>query len=422
MSQLQIGLITLGALIILAVLLFNWWQERAIKREMFRRFDGPLDDVLMDESRAKTTVEPVEEFHIDPEAILEPRTVEMPIDEPLPQEPEATAELPEAMPADEPDVVVEPEPEPVLEAEPPALREETLSEESAPEPIRLSDPEPEIAPPSELPVSVDAQIDEIAIITLNQPCAGAAIRDALQPLPAFQKPVRWLGEDASGKVMLLTKEQEQAQFSRVIAALQLADRSGPVNGEDLRNFHAKVEDLESRIGGALEWREHGDPLQYARELDQFCIDVDVMIGLQLLAGGSPFAGTKLRGIAEANGGVLKEDGQFHFGNESGDSLFVLASLDRKPMNSEMLRTAMLRGVTLLMDIPRVSNGAEVFNQMVLVGRKLETALASKLMDENQRPLGDPEIDKIRQQLKILYSKMFARGVTPGSASALRLFS
>jgi FtsZ-interacting cell division protein ZipA len=164
-------------------------------------------------------------------------------------------------------------------------------------------------------------------------------------------------------------------------------------------------------------------LQYARELDQFCIDVDVMISLQLLAGsGGPFAGTKLRGVVEAGGGELKDDGQFHFADENGQTLFILGSLDRKPLDAETLRTAMLRGVLLQMDLPRIVHGAEAFNQMILVGRKLETALSSKLMDENQRLLGDPEIDKIRQQLKVLYSRMFARGIVPGSPSALRLFS
>lgn len=408
MSQLQIGLITLGALIILAVLLFNWWQERNMRRETFRRFDGPIDDVLMEELRSKPVAEPVEEFHIDTDAVLELRKEVVIVEETIVQ--------PSGF-----DPAEESEPEPAQNQA--IIEEESSIVEFSPAPAPLNDPEPEIATPPRLPVDVDPQIDEIAIITPNQPCTGAAIRDALQPLPAFQKPVRWLGEDPAGNLLLLTKEQELTSFSRIFAALQLADRSGPANGEDLRNFHAKVEDLALRIGGALDWQEHGDPLQYGRELDQFCIGVDVMISLQLLAGGSgPFAGTKLRGMLEAAGGVLKEDGQFHFADERGETQFTITSLDSKPMTAETLRTAMLHGVLLLMDLPRVANGTEVFNQMVLVGRKLEAALSSKLMDENQRPLGDPEIDKIRQQLKILYSKMFARGVVPGSPSALRLFS
>lgn len=418
MSQLQIGLVSLGALIILAVLLFNWWQERNIRREMFRRFEGPIDDVLMEELRVTGPKEAEEEFRIDTDAVLEIRE-EVAIAEYHPESPGET------FPAD---AVVEPEPEDVPEP----MTEEEMSEaqedaipvdEFTPESIRLSDPEPEAPAATELPSLVDPHIDEIAVIKFSQPCSGADIRDALQPLPAFSKSVRWLGQDVEGAWQLLTREQEQTAFSSVICALQLADRSGPANGEDLRNFHAKVEELADRVGGALEWREHGDPLQYARDLDQFCIEVDVMISLQLIAGSSgPFAGTKLRGLAEAGGLTLKEDGQFHHLGEEGDSRFVLACLDKRILTPEVLRTVLLRGVVLMMDVPRVANGVEELNLMVLLGRKLESALSSRLMDENQQPLGDAEIEKIRQQLKIIYSSMFARGIVPGSMSALRLFS
>lgn len=418
MSQLQFGLVSLGALIILAVLLFNWWQERNIKREMVRRFDGPIDDVLMEELRSQHQPEAAEDFRIDPEAVLEISEEATIVDADVEQD---RQDIPS--PAESAETAQnEPEPAQIASVETPP-EQEYLADEIAPEPIRLGDPEPSAPIAAELPPMIDPQIDEIAIITPSQPCSGATIRGALQPLPVFQKSVRWLGQDASGASHPITMEHEQTEFTRIISALQLADRSGPANGEDLRNFHAKVEDIALRIGGEVEWREHSDPLQYARELDQFCIDVDVMISLRLNAGdGASFAGTKLRGVAEAAGLTLQDDGQFHCLNDAGESQFVLACLDRRALTPEVLRTVLLRGVVLMMDVPRVANGAEVFNQMVLLGRKLEAALSTKLMDENQQPLGDAEIEKIRQQLKMIYSKMYARGVSPGNATALRLFS
>lgn len=425
MSQLQIGLVSLGALIILAVLMFNWWQERNIKREMVRRFEGPIDDVLMEELRGGHEAETTEalliddDFRIGSAAVPDEETaipelvekevviaVESMVEEDV--EPEFAEAVPDAAPIPQPDV---------------AAAAEVIADELAPEPVWIGNPADTDALPLELPPNVDPQIDEIAIITPNRACVGGAIREALLPLPVFQKSVRWLGREADGKVSVVTKEHEHTRFTHIVCALQLADRSGPAHGEDLRNFHAKVEDLAARVGGGLEWREHGDPLQYARDLDRFCIDVDVMISLQLTGGGgAPFAGTKLRGVAEAGGLALQEDGQFHYLNEEGASLFVLVSQDRRPLTADLLRTALLHGVVLMMDVPRVANGTEAFNLMVMLGRKLETALSARLMDENQQQLGETEIDKIRQQLKVIYSKMLARGVTPGSASALRLFS
>jgi len=47
MSDLQIGLILLGGLLILGVLLFNWWQDRRIRRRMQDHFPEGEQDPLM---------------------------------------------------------------------------------------------------------------------------------------------------------------------------------------------------------------------------------------------------------------------------------------------------------------------------------------------------------------------------------------
>ncbi len=48
MNDLKLLLILLGALIIVAVIAFNWWQERRLKNETSQRFETPKRDVLMD--------------------------------------------------------------------------------------------------------------------------------------------------------------------------------------------------------------------------------------------------------------------------------------------------------------------------------------------------------------------------------------
>lgn len=47
MSDLQIGLILLGVALILAVLVFNWWQDRRIRRKMRNQFPEREHDPLM---------------------------------------------------------------------------------------------------------------------------------------------------------------------------------------------------------------------------------------------------------------------------------------------------------------------------------------------------------------------------------------
>src|SRR3989344_3727055 len=58
MTDLQLALLALGVVIIVAIVLFNWWQERKLRTEVSQRFDEPQQDALLDE------------FHFDSDAIL----------------------------------------------------------------------------------------------------------------------------------------------------------------------------------------------------------------------------------------------------------------------------------------------------------------------------------------------------------------
>lgn len=53
MSDLQIGLISLGILLIVLVLLFNWWQDWRVRRSMQKQFPESEHDVLMNGSGAR---------------------------------------------------------------------------------------------------------------------------------------------------------------------------------------------------------------------------------------------------------------------------------------------------------------------------------------------------------------------------------
>ena len=64
----------------------------------------------------------------------------------------------------------------------------------------------------------------------------------------------------------------------------------------------------------------------------------------------------------------------------------------------------------------------MFNQLIMLAQKMATSLNARLVDDNQRLLGDLQIEKIRQQLKVIHATMVARGIMPGSQVSMRLFS
>lgn len=430
MSDMQLYLIALGGIIIAVVILYNWWQERRLSQDAVRRYDGPADDPLMDGIR----VESRREVEFDESTLVIEDTVVLQAEMPPPEPEPEVGIAQEGVPLEE--IPLEYIPENTLLADLPGMTQEDVLEaapaasdasaESRAAPGSADDAgeDEEDAPPRiELPAGMDEQIDLVAVVSLGKPCTGEELREALQPLPGFEKATQWGGRDTSGAWLPLTGEQAQTRFEHVACALQYADRSGAVSRECLRKFRRTVETLAERLGAAPEWRDHGDPLRYAADVDQFCIDVDVMVGFHLMHGaGGPFAATKLRGLAEAGGLRLREDGAFHFENEEGDTLFTLVSRDHRPFTPELLRTAFIGGVSFQMDVPRVRNCPEAFNRMTLLARQMEGGLDGRLLDDNQQPLDTAAMDKIREQLRIIYAKMVARGIIPGSPTALRLFS
>lgn len=472
MSDLQLSLLALGAVIIAAVILFNWWQERRFMQESIRRFEGPADDVLMDEFQidpervvafetesiivedryTKTTIpedvlledlqprrssrddepvatparsEPVEDNFVDtvqlapkqaPDDEMVFRTTPSKADE----VPETQAEFQpeefdqEAFDRTEPDELesVEAELEEVAALMEAAFPEETQTEETPEEPIV-----------STMPTFVDEQVDLIGKAALPSMLDMGAFIQAIQQMPKFDKPVYWFLQDETGVWRTLTPELPSGRYPQMACALQLADRAGPVSQGTLMAFQEQVQNLATILGAKLAWHGATDPLQYAVDLDRFCIDVDVMVGFHILQGASgPFAGTKLRGLAESAGLKLHDDGAFHCENADGETLYTMVSQDQRPFKPETLRTVFYRGVSFQLDVPKVESSSDAFNRMVTFARQLEVALDGVLVDDNQRALGDIEIEKIRQQLRMIHAKMVARFILPGTPTAIRLFS
>ena len=455
MTDLQIALVALGAIIIVAVVFFNWWQERNLRNQMAQPFGEARHDPLMDEFRIDTDAIPEEKLE-RPIARMADPVDEVPFESPKPaRQPYTAASTPiEEHPAYSDDIneaasaLAEFEEDmavPVVEEDVEALRQAYWEENAAIEDSEdagdlagndelmeeagLDEVEPAaaamVATPKEipLPTEVSQQIDLIAVLYLKNAAAGSALRDILLTLTDLDKSVYGYGLDAAGDWHMLTKEEENNTFKRVLCSLQLVDRGGAVTRESLKRFQQAVANMAQTLGATVEWQGDSDALGYATDLDRFCVDVDKLVGFHLIQGpNGPFTGTKLRGLAEAGGMTLHADGAFYHSGDNGQHQFAMVNQDGTPFTLESLRSALVRGVTFQLDIPHVAHCTEVFNQMVLAAKQMESSLGGQLVDANQRPLGEVQIEKIRQELKTIQAKMTARGILPGSLIAHRLFS
>ncbi len=291
-----------------------------------------------------------------------------------------------------------------------------------------------------LPGSLHAQVDLIAVLHLGtETTVGQVVKAVKNDFDDYDKPVfihvqmpdqRWLLLSEIATQLTLADQK----LSGMSCSLQLADRAGPVARSVINRFQLAVESLGLDINAHVEWLNSGDVAADAVALDAFCIDVDKIMGFHLLHGeNGAFTGTKLRGLAEAQGLELAADGTFKYYDEAlrKQALsagkqpvpeFVVFNREQYPFSPDMLRSSVVKGVTFQLDIPHVSNCTEAFNHMVLVAKQMETGLHAQLVDDNNRPLGDAQIEKIRHQLKIIQATMMTRSIVPGSDVAQRLFS
>lgn len=489
MSDLQIVLMIIGALIIAAVVFFNWWQERKFNRQVESSFSKLESDALLNVKSSVSSRDFSDDFsigidHAEPEFSHvndESRYVHLEDDIANAPTDDATFDLEEAyieavhehrqevdeelasLNLDNPGPAQEDEPEspsvfesnvhaikPTQREEIKAIFDEAFSHTKAPQESAEAKIKDKVKvnaldieePILGLPAMLHAQMDLTALIYLATDASMEAVSKSLKGLfDGYNKPVHLHVLDSSKQWLsfndaLASASTSGKNVSRIACSLQLADRGGAVSRSMLNRFQLAVETLGLDMNAHVEWQSQGDALATASALDAFCIDVDKTMGFHLVHGDNgAFTGTKLRGLAEAQGLVLDADGSFKYYDEAtlkqmqSNTLmklppptFVMFNRDQHPFSPEMLRSSVVKAVTFQLDIPHVKHCTEAFNHMVQIARQMEIGLNAILVDDNTRPLGDMQIEKIRHQLKVIHAKLLVRGIVPGSDSALRLFS
>jgi hypothetical protein len=170
--------------------------------------------------------------------------------------------------------------------------------------------------------------------------------------------------------------------STMCAALQLVSRAGAVSDAELLEFRSAVETLAAKLGATVSAPEMREALDAARELDRACADVDIQVALHVI------------GISE----VPQLESSFF-------------SVEPRP-----------DGVTLTLDVARTTEPRRAYEAMARAGMQLAAAGGGRIVDDNGTALDEGALAAIGAQLDAVIEMLSARGIEPGSALALRLFS
>lgn len=365
MSDLQIGLLVLGLCVVAGVLAYNWWQERQFRKRGERAFQRPESDVLLAGGA-------------EPAAGVRPGSHAPRIEPQF-----ASAPLPSA-----------------------AAGAET---ESA-LPLARRDDMP------------DRKIDYVAEIRAGEVIPAAAISALRQALVRSGKRIVLAGYDYHSRTWQPVADGNQ-WFTSLQVGLQLVDRTGPVARGQLELMAATVKDHARNISAIAEVPEIEPALVAAGDLNEFCTNVDVIVGINIIAHtGQVFHGAQIRALADAADMKLLPDGVFVLRNKAGDPLFALDNQEPKPFKPEHIRHITTPGITFLLDVPRTAGGMDAFERMVAMSKYFAESLDGMLADDNRVLLNDAGLDKIRLQLRSIYAAMESRGLPAGSPASRRLFS
>ena len=211
------------------------------------------------------------------------------------------------------------------------------------------------------------------------------------------------------------------RYEAVLVAVQLANRSGPINEIEWSEFVAALQHVSEQIPAACEIPDMRETTSRARALDAQCVPLDAQIGINLASTQSGWTGQQVAELARDHGLILRPDGRFHALDEHGATLFVLQNGDGGAFRADTLDAQQTSRLTLLLDVPRAPQDQRPFERLVELANRLSRSLEASIVDDQSHILSAAALASIGRQIEPVYAKLADAGMPAGSPRALALF-
>ncbi len=410
LNPLALGLGALGVLVILSVVVINWFQTRRIAGEGAEPKAPPPAPTAA--TLARDTVDRMEPTLSGRAA----QSVELAT---APYQGVAAQALAED-----------------VEIEMPVLSSAVLKPTSAPaqhdevdislDPTRADSVSLTPVGPREPTAPIDGRVHSIVKLRLPN-CLAAHDARALveRVVNRFPRGGAWVWSASAGAWTSVRHGQAGMlpAADAIAFSMPLATRNGAVTESTLREWMAEIESGGREHGAEVVYAPVHDDAKRAVELDSFCGNLDLLVGVNLMrADHSAIAGTRLRGTLEAEGFHLNEQGAFEMGSEDGQHmLYEIRNAHGQPMTADSLRTDGVHGLSLTLDVMRVPNPVQHFDMMRSLAKRLATRLEAVVVDDRGHALTDALMQKIRGELEKRVTAARTAGIEPGSPLARTLF-
>lgn len=292
------------------------------------------------------------------------------------------------------------------------------------EPVQLSPTEkPRVNAPDEVCNLLDEATDYIVEVIPISMARADALASLWQRRFDFGKNVNACGQNAVTGNWEKVIADSHVSYSAFRLGLQLANRSGAASTARLSDFRDLAREIGMHLQAEMTVPDVDDAATRALQLDAFCAEVDQMIGINLLPNGEiTLSASEVAQAAQNMGMNLQADGAFHLLDARGFTLYSLCNLDTTPFQHHTFNHMRVKGLTLLLDVPRVEQPAQRFDDMVVLARRLAQDLGAAVVDDHRVILGDASLAQIREQITAIESRMMSGDMPPGSARARWLFA
>jgi hypothetical protein len=359
-SRLQLGLIVAGAIVIVAVMVYNAWVERRARRRAEQAFGGGAGDALFDEDAGDRK---------------EPTLGK------LPRAEEGEAVLARA------------------EARPLAAADELAA---------AGGPEAEIS----------GRIDTVAVILADDPVSREQLEPLESSLASHTAPVHVEGIVDEQWHPVATSPR--GSWRELRAGLQLASRKGPVGEEEIDAFNRAIADFAAQVNAVSQREAPATAAARARELDRFCADADIEVAVNVVGQfGATFSLARVKQLALEAGLSETASGELVRYRDDGSPAYSIRRLDAPNAKPSPHYAS---GLTFALDVPHVADAPVALDEMVALAGGFAATLGGQVVDDNRRPLTEAGVASIRRSLEEVLGEMEAHGIPAGSALARRLFS
>jgi hypothetical protein len=414
LGELQWTLVGVVVLILVAVLIYNRWQERRAKDSINKIFISPtrLDDAAL----AGTDLD----LNQDLDLKVDERAEDLADIEPPWQTPrEAEFVQTELSIGDETPWSLETHAESPMAELPHS--ESLLSKDRA----TPQGPVTPAAPPAETLAKVASPLNADIEFIIRFPfrlTADRALADMVDRMRSGPDSVRIVGQAEDGGEWQAIDHYSTAVYERAEIGLLLANRKGPTRQDALQNACLLADRYATSHGSAVDYTDVVLAARQAIDLDRFCMEVDQLIDFSVVVpDGFPFSGEALARLVTEQGMQYQSSGGFVMKGETGETLFVLVNRESAPFpaNGQGMRT---HGVTLMLEVPRCKDGLYAFDRMIGLGDFLADKLSGRVVDSQGRPINTVRLQHDRAALSEACRRLNDRGITPGGEQAQRLFA